>query len=354
MKICFVLPRFARGAVGGHKIIYEYANGLVKKGYDISILFLNEDAFTNYKLPYPFKVIAAKIMTLMQPRWFALDKKIKKVSGLDIKAAELKKYDIVIATAINTVTPVIERFSSSKKIYFIQDYENWNESNEKVNDTYSMGMVNVVVSEWLKEKVDRYSKKPAVLIKNPIDLNVYREIVPVVSRKKYTVAMLYHPAKHKGIKYAIEALKFVKEECLDLTVEMFGTYKIEEKLPPWIHYTKNASKEETVKIYNSCQVFLCASIEEGYGLTGLEAMACGTVLVSTNYRGVREYAVDGYNALLSNIKNSRLLANNILRIFNNETLMMQISKNGISTVQNFSWEKALHKMETVLEKCFEE
>ena len=41
MKICFVLPINTNKATGGYKIVYEYANRLCDKGFDVSILYLN-------------------------------------------------------------------------------------------------------------------------------------------------------------------------------------------------------------------------------------------------------------------------------------------------------------------------
>lgn len=41
---------------------------------------------------------------------------------------------------------------------------------------------------------------------------------------------------------------------------------------------------------NHARVFLCTSRQEGFGLTGLESIFCGCVLVTTDCRGIREYA----------------------------------------------------------------
>lgn len=53
--------------------------------------------------------------------------------------------------------------------------------------------------------------------------------------------------------------------------------------------------------------FLCASVEEDFGLT-----VAGCALVSTKYKGVYEYVGDKYNALLVPIKDSIKLAESII------------------------------------------
>ena len=121
---------------------------------------------------------------------------------------------------------------------------------------------------------------------------------------------------------------------------MFGRKGYPAKLPDWVKYTKNASQKQTVQIYNDSKVFLCASIEEGFGLTGLEAMSCGSVLVTTDFLGAREYAVDGYNALVSPVKDHKELAHNIIRVFEDETLARKLSENGVTSALDYSWDIA--------------
>ena len=131
---------------------------------------------------------------------------------------------------------------------------------------------------------------------------------------------------------------------------MFGMFPKPDDLPEWIHYKRGASQQETIDIYNKVQVFLCASIEEGYGLTGLEAMACGACLVSTSYKGVLEYAENGYNALLSPVKDVDALVDNISKLFDDENERLILSENGLNSVKSFSWDSALDFMNRALKE----
>lgn len=78
-------------------------------------------------------------------------------------------------------------------------------------------------------------------------------------------------------------------------------------------------------------------------------MACGAALVSTEYEGVKEYAENNYNALLSPIRDVDALADNLERIMQDEKLRLRIVKNGMSTVKDFSWEKAINILSDYLE-----
>lgn len=339
-----MLPGVARQPVGGYKIVYEYANRLIHENCDVSILYLNQDLLKNYSVPSWVKKYVANILTKFEPRWFKLNPKIKKVSNLDSNYKQkLGVLDACFATsAEKTIEEVRDNISAKQKLYFIQGYEDWNVDKKALIDTYKLGFKNIVIARWLKDIVDRYSEQPSVLIPNAIDTKCYECKIPIEKRSQHTIALLYHSAPKKGLKYAFEVLKSVKKQYPDLQVIMFGKFPV-HGLPKWITYHKNASQKETVRIYNSVQVFLCSTIEEGFGLTGIEAMACGSCLVSTDYKGVKEYAVDNYNALLSPVGDIQAQVNNVVRIFENKELREKISKNGIESVKNFTWIEAMEK-----------
>lgn len=342
MKICFVLPKFTYNPIGGYKIVFEYANRLVKDDHDVDILFLNDNAFSRFPVPQKIKFFAANIMTKIEPRWFELRPEIHKISSVNLRALrKAKNYDVVFATGIQTVEFVRNNFNESRKFNFIQGYEVWGGSEEYLWETYNYGFTNIVVSTWLQELVDRHAKAKTLLLKNPIDTNIYVRKISQTHRKKFSVGLLYHREKIKGFKYAWEAITVLKKKYPELVVEMFGTFREPDNLPNWVHYTKNATQKETVSIYNSVQVFLCASIEEGFGLTGLEAMACGACLVSTSYKSVLDYAQDGYNSILVPIKDVDAMVFAVSKVFDNEKERERLSCNGINSAKEFSWEKAM-------------
>lgn len=349
MRICFVLPGVARQPVGGYKMVYEYANRLVFEGCDVSILYLNQDTFKKYHLPLVVRRYLTNFLAQREPKWFELDSRIKKVSNLDKNYKQkLGNIDACFATsAEKTVSEVYNNLSAKEKFYFIQDYENWHVSDKEVTDTYKLGLNSIVISNWLKEIVDQYTDKPAVLIPNAIDQSIYKENIGILDRPNHTIALLYHEEPHKGLKNAFKVLARVKKIYPDLEVIMFGKFP-KPQLPNWVTYYRNASQEQTVKIYNSVKVFLCSTIEEGYGLTGIEAMSCGACLVSTNYKGVREYAIDKHNALLSPVGDIEAQVNNVVKIFDNRVLQEEISQHGIQTANNFTWDKAMKKFNQVI------
>ena len=74
-------------------------------------------------------------------------------------------------------------------------------------------------------------------------------------------------------------------------------------------------------------VFVYASWYEGFGLPPLEAMACGVPVVTTDCGGVLEYAIDGYNSLVTPIRDPTALAQAIQRLLSDRHLAAQLIQN---------------------------
>ncbi|WP_178390121.1 glycosyltransferase family 4 protein [Faecalibaculum rodentium] len=344
-KINFILYDCPKSPNGGTKVIYEYAQYLARKAYDVCIYY--NWAYSRYKLPLRIRKAIINAVVNYWPTWFDLDKSIKRKNVYEIKDNEIRDADIVIATDIRTAIPVSGLDNQKgKKFYFIQGYENWDHSDNYVNSTYALGMQNIVVAKWLKEIADRYSNTPAVLISNSINLDVFYP--QNIERSLHTVTFHYRSDSFKGCKYAIEAIQSLKLIYEDLGVIVVGREVRPKELPSFFMYKQNASPEEVAKINNLSTVFICSSIVEGFGLPGLEAMACGSVLVSTSYEGVLEYAEDGVNALLSPVKDTESLKNNVIKVFEDEELRNKLQSNGIRTAKQRSIELSCRLFEDTI------
>lgn len=346
MNLVFVLPKVSRYPVGGYKIVFEYANRLCAKGHNITLVFLNQDFMSKYPIPASVRKRIATHFVYKEPRWFELDRRIKKVSKFINDSSEIDYSSIGIATAAQTAE-FVNKYFKAKSTYFIQGYEDWGTNIEKLHQTYSLPMNKIAIASWLKKKVDEYSDSPCEVIQNPIDNKIYQNRIKLENRKRHSIALLYNELPTKGFEYAYEAIQRIKKTYPDIEVNMFGRFKYPGQLPDWIHYTCNASQLETVEIYNKSRVFLCASIEEGYGLTCLEAMACGCVLVTTDYSGVKEFANEN-NAFLSPIKSVSGLVNNIKKAFEDNDKCQRIISNAYNIVSKYSWEDAVLRFESVV------
>lgn len=348
MKIGIVLPSAGRVMSGGLKVIFAYANDLARRGHKIIFYAMMDFHERRYRfVPRPVRKRMYSYAVDKYPKWVQIEDGIAKKPVLTPE--DVGDNDVIIATAIKTsffVNKLPER--CGKKYYFIQGYENWSFSDEEVISSYQFGMKNIVVSNWLKGIVDKYSTEPSILIDNSVDTNVFFPCIPTENRPRHSITFHYRVKPHKGCKYAFECLSLLAEKYPDLEVVIVSIEKQIKDLPAYCRWVYSASPEDVAEIDNHSRVFLCSSIQEGFGLPGLEAMACGCVLASTNYEGVLEYAVDGENALLSPVKDAKAMSENIVRLFEDDVLYERLRANGIETARSRSEEKSVDKLEKVL------
>ncbi len=329
MTVSFVLPPISTKVVGGLKIIYQYANYLAANNCDV-ILYYRSSGHNSKHIPEWIVRTIRHHMLTSEPKWFKLNPKIKK---MDFRLPSELKSDVIIATDYGSVE-FVSKSDIPKRYYFIQDFENWTVSDEDVYKSYQIGFGNIVVSMWLKEVVDKHSKKDSVYIPNGIDLKVFRVLHPDIDRG-HSIAMLYHMDKRKGCDVGLKVINRLKKKYPDLTAYLFGSPERPNDFPEWINYTHSATQSQVAELDNRATVFLCTSRQEGYGLTGLESMACGCSLVTTDCKGIKEYAVDGHNALMCTVDDEDALYQSCCRLFDDKELKTYISSNAVTTSQKF-------------------
>nr|WP_256201826.1 glycosyltransferase [Sulfuracidifex metallicus] len=62
-------------------------------------------------------------------------------------------------------------------------------------------------------------------------------------------------------------------------------------------------------------------------------MACGTPVVMTDNKGSRDYAIDGFNALISQPGDVKSLSDNLLKVIQDDKLRERMIENGLETAK---------------------
>lgn len=341
--ITFIFQRPSILPVGGFKVVYEYANRCVRDGYKVNIVY---DMFYYSRDASLFEKIKQLIRyTITQftghysgRRWFNLDNRVKECFTRSMRYEDVPKSDVYVATAVDTSVYVnTYPVEKSRKLYFVQGYENWNISDEELRKTYHYDMKIVVISHWLKQIMNEEGVD-SLLIPNGFDFKYYEMTVPIERKDKFTITMLYHGDERKGIKYGLKALEIVKSYYPNIKVNMFGTPVRPKNLPSWYEYHQSPDKHTINRLYNEGAIFLATSLVEGWGLTVGEAMICGEAVVCTEIDGFKEMCSNGVNALMVPIKDSEKLAESVMSLINNDELRMSLAKHGNNDIRKFDWE----------------
>ncbi len=110
--------------------------------------------------------------------------------------------------------------------------------------------------------------------------------------------------------------------------------------------------EDLPAIYNAAELFIYPSVYEGFGLPILEAMACGTPVVTSNTSSIPEVAGDA--AILVNPASVEDLAEAMHRVLADAGLREELSKKGLERSRLFSWEEAARRTLKVYQEAFVE
>ncbi|OMD98682.1 hypothetical protein BSK54_22025 [Paenibacillus odorifer] len=344
MRISFVLPPPSLKIAGGYKVVYQYANYCANNGMEVKIIYDCGKGRNSYKMPKVLFYQLKKFIARIEPRWFILNDNIEKLAVYEINNQSVPNADFIVATACGTSMKISQLDETKgKKNYLIQGFENWNRTDQEVIQTYKYDMKKIVISKWLKEVVDKYSSKSSIYIPNGIDKNKFYITKKIEDRYQYSVAMLYHNDKRKRSDEGLKILLKMKEKYPQLRVELFGSPKKPSDLPKFVNYTRNANEKQLHDIYNNSSIFLVTSSVEGYGLTGIESMCCGSALVSTDCQGVKEYAENGNNALLSPVDRFDLLEKNLDLLLENNNLRINYARVGSDVINDFNIEASEEK-----------
>lgn len=352
MKITFVLPGSGHNPVGGFKIIYQYANELVKKGFYVNIVhpaLLYKDTPLIERPKKLLRYLQRKLDKSYIPKWLELSPEINLIWVPNLNEKYIPDSDIIVATAWQTAEWVKD-YPKSKgiKVYFVQDYEHYmvalKGTKQRIANTFRYFENIIIISPSVEEMIKECRGKYSIVIPNPIDFNEFYLEEDICSKARDNIIGI--PVREeifKGLKDSILALENVRKQFPDIKVWGFGAKKIKD-LPEWVKFYYKPSTDLLRRLYNNTSIFVTASHYEGWGLPGMEAMACGCALVSTDHGGVKAYAINNFNALLSPPKDVNALYNNIITLLADKSFRIQLAQNGVEYIKRFSKETSVAKL----------
>ena len=101
-------------------------------------------------------------------------------------------------------------------------------------------------------------------------------------------------------------------------------------------------------IYNGAFAFLYTSLRESFGIPLLEAMACGTPVITSNTSSMPEIA--GHDAILANPESSDEIAEMMLQLESDEDLYRKQKALGLERAKLFSWRRTAEQLLRLYQK----
>lgn len=108
------------------------------------------------------------------------------------------------------------------------------------------------------------------------------------------------------------------------------------KIDHYVHFTGFVEEDILPVLYNGAEVFVYPSFYEGFGLPPLEAMSCGTPVITSNISSIPEVVADA-GILIDPYDTSNLITA-MGTLLNDESLLKELSLKGLERASKFSWQ----------------
>jgi hypothetical protein len=308
MKINFTL--WGAGCCGGNRTIFELANGLSRRGYEVSITSLTVNG--NHR--WFGKVDADFVYVGLDSKQKFVRKHLLGDNDIDwmgLLAANILDCDVNVATYNKTAYPVLWS-GKGKPVYLIQHDEStfYNDCLDRNTAllSYCLPLKKLVVSDWLQQKFG------GINIGNGVNLNKFKDLG---LRRVYDIMLFNRNIQWKGNVHKIA--KTLRENGDKVLL------------------VENFSEKQLVEAYNQSKFVVFPSEQkEGFGLIPLEAMACRCVVITSP---CTEFCVDGVNSFVTTDFKQKL---DEIYLNGFDT---QILKNGENTAHEFDFSLVVDRFE---------
>ncbi len=125
----------------------------------------------------------------------------------------------------------------------------------------------------------------------------------------------------------------------------------EEGVADLVSFVGQKSRDQIRYYYSAADVFVSTPWYEPFGITPVEAMACGTPVIGANVGGIKFTVVDGKTGYLVKPKEPAMLAERLAKLFRNPALLEQFGKLSIRRVnQYFTWKKVVRSIAKIYDE----
>lgn len=202
----------------------------------------------------------------------------------------------------------------------------------------------------------------------PIDKVVARTVLNLDLREDI-ILQLGRMVPRKGVENVIRSLKYLKEKSKKpfrlvivggeadtpdpaLTPEIGRLLQIAETegVTPYITFVGRKNRDALKYYYNAADVFVSTPWYEPFGITPIEAMACGTPVIGSNVGGIKHSVIEGKTGYLVTPEAPAELGAKLFEILSNRRLLNYFRENALRRVNKyFTWATIASSMSDVYE-----
>ncbi|MEM5807815.1 MAG: glycosyltransferase family 4 protein [Candidatus Aenigmatarchaeota archaeon] len=225
----------------------------------------------------------------------------------------------------------------------------------------------LTISNYVKKSLEKMGVDPKLIevIYLGFDSSIFHPGYEPVLKKKFPDKFIIGWAGRFGLSHSknlimlLDAFKLIKKEIPNIILAFDGPdfdnflpeiNKRKLNLDSEIIYNGISTKENLPYFYSSLDVFALPSLSEGFGLSAVEAQACGVPVVCFNKGALPEVISNGISGILVDDTSPEALAENLINILTNRNLRENLAKNAPENVAKFDWKITVDKHLAVYEE----
>ena len=158
----------------------------------------------------------------------------------------------------------------------------------------------------------------------------------------------------KGLQFLLDSLALVVRQIPEVHLYLIGQGSLRRPLERQVDalgisrnvtFLGRVSDEELAQWYNQVSAAVVPSVFEGYGLTAVEALACGTPVIATRSDGLKELIADGENGLLVDYGQTEEMAAAICALLSDKDAREKMAGNARDRASKLSsWDDVAHRL----------
>ena len=213
---------------------------------------------------------------------------------------------------------------------------------------YDLRLTYVGCSNFMRELLLAGHGKTAIVANLGVDLTVFHPCRQRSPTAPLLITTVGRSLSAKGLDAFGQAMQIVRRSEPTCRVRVIAFEAIPVPDPSWWEVISQKDDRALAQAYADSVIFVATSLFESFMLSLLEAMACGVPTISTDNRGLHEYAVHGENCLIVSRATPERLAESILLVVRTPDLRQRLVTHGLATASRFPWAQMVKRFEDVL------
>jgi glycosyltransferase involved in cell wall biosynthesis len=190
------------------------------------------------------------------------------------------------------------------------------------------------------------------VVQNPVDTRFFTPTGERLNRDRF-ILFVGRLDQRKNLAMLLKSFQMVKKDIEDVDLLIIGEGPEEGKMRG---LSKKLGIEKSVEFlgfvnykdlpmyYRSSEFFVLSSLQEGFGIVLIEAMACGKPVISTDCGGPSDFVVNGKNGFLVPVNDINLMASKMLELLKGDRLIKKMGRNALKTAKRFDIENVGKKL----------